>query len=91
MANRFRDAFQNSPQQPAQNGPFSSPMDAMNQFNAFRANPVQFLANRGINVPQEYQGNPQQMAQYLLQNTPQVQQNKIFQTAGMLRSMFGFR
>lgn len=83
MANRFFSGNQ-QPQVPFQNG-----QDAMSQFAQCRQNPRQFLMNRGINVPDEYANNPEQMARYLLNNLPQnVQQNKIFQVAGMLRNMF---
>ena len=71
--------------------PFANTQDMMNQFNACRSNPAAFLAQRGINVPQEYQNNPQAMAQYLLSQTPQAQQSGIFRTANMIKSMMGFR
>lgn len=80
MPSRFRNSF-NQPQQ--------SP-DMVTQFNEFRSNPTQFLANRGINVPQEYANNPQMMAQYLLSNMPASKQNGVFRTASMIKQMLGF-
>ena len=83
MANRF---LSGTPQ-PA---PFQNTQDAFTQFNQCRSNPIQFLQNRGINVPPEYQGNPELTARYLLNNLPpNVQQNKVFQVASMLRNLFG--
>lgn len=87
MANRFAGNFF----PPRNNGPFQSPIDAMNQFNTFRQNPVKFLADRGINVPSEYANNPEQMGRYLLNNMASTQQNGVIQTANMLRGMFGFK
>ncbi len=88
MANRF---FSQSPVQPQQQQvPFQNSQDALAQFNQCKQNPRQFLADRGINVPDQYADNPEHMARYLLNNLPQnVQQNKIFQVAGMLKNMFG--
>lgn len=88
MANRFSSNYI-PPRRPST--PFSNMMDAMNQFNSFRANPTQFLANRGINVPPEYANSPEQMGRYLLNNMPSSQQNGVIQAANMLRGMFGFR
>lgn len=86
MANRFVD--QNQPV----NQPFSNMQDMVNQFSACSSNPIQFLADRDINVPQQYANSPQQIAQYLLMNTPAGQQrNGIFQLAGMIKRMLGFR
>ena len=81
MPSRFRNSF----------GPPNQQQDIATQFNEFRSNPTQFLADRGINVPPEYSNNPQQMAQYLLSNMPAVQQNGIFRTASMIKQMLGFR
>lgn len=79
MANSFFDAFNN--QQPT----------VIDSFNEFRMNPNQFLANKGINVPQEYSNSPEQTAKYLLSNMTQLQQNKVMQTVNMLKGMFGIR
>lgn len=43
------------------------------QFNMFMQNPVQFLLQRKINIPQEYANNPQGAIQYLM-NTGQMSQ-----------------
>ena len=86
MPNRFTDSF--SPygnSMPQQNG------NLLSQWGEFQSNPSQFLANKGINVPQEYQNNPEAMAKYLLGNMPGQQQNFIMQKVNMLKGMFGFR
>ena len=46
----------------------------MSQLSQLRANPIQFLMNRRMNVPQELSGNPQGIIQHLL-NTGQMSQD----------------
>lgn len=77
MANKFTDSFNNSNQ------------NLFSQFAAFRQNPNEYLQQRGINVPPEYQNSPEQMAKYLLSNMPANQQNGILQKVNMIRGMFG--
>ena len=48
--------------------------NVMSQFNQFKNNPMQFLTNRKINIPEEYSNNPQQAVQYLLNNGQMSQQ-----------------
>lgn len=40
----------------------------MDQFNSFRQNPFQFLMQRNINIPAEYQNDPHAAVNYLIQN-----------------------
>ena len=40
----------------------------MSQFNEMRSNPLQFLANKGINIPQQYANDPKGAVQYLITN-----------------------
>lgn len=90
MANRFFSQSPVQPQPPQQQGPFQNGQDAFNQFNQCIQNPRQFLRDRDIDVPDQYADNPEHMARYLLNNLPQnVQQNKVFQVAGMLKNLFG--
>lgn len=42
------------------------PNPMMNQFNSFRQNPMQFLLQRKIQIPNEYANNPQGAVQYLM-------------------------
>lgn len=80
MANPFFESFQ----QPHQ----TTPQDIANGFNECKSDPMKFCADRGINIPKEYANNPEQMARYMLSNMPQVQQNKVFQMANMLKGFF---
>lgn len=43
------------------------------QFDMFMRNPMQFLVQRKINIPQEYANNPQGAVQYLM-NTGRMSQ-----------------
>ena len=45
-----------------------------NQFQAFMQNPMQFLASKNLNIPQEYANNPQAAVQYLLNSGKMSQQ-----------------
>lgn len=92
MANRFVESFNpfNQPQNNQEN--IASQLDLMRQNpNQFLANQINLLSNQGIQVPQEYQNNPEMVAKFLLQNNPGLNQNRIFQTVSALRSMFGIR
>ena len=53
------------------------------QFNNFMQNPMQYLLNQKINIPQEYANNPQGAVQYLLNNGSMSQDtfNKLRNTA----------
>lgn len=82
MANRFTESFSNNSYQQ---------QDFLSQFNSFRQNPYEMLAQRGINIPNEYRGNYQQAAQYLMNNMPANQQNGILQKANMLKQLLGIR
>ena len=72
----------NSLNQTNQNG---SPMaNLFTQMNALRSNPVQFLAQRKLNLPPNFQGGPQQIVQYLL-NTGQMSQEQFNRLQSMIR------
>ena len=55
----------------------------MQQFKSFQNNPMQFLLNNRINIPQEFQNDPHGAVQYLLNNgqMSQAQFNKLSQMA----------
>lgn len=38
----------------------------MAQYNNFLSNPMQFLAGRGLNIPQQYANDPKGAVQYLM-------------------------
>lgn len=58
MANQLYEQLNGHTQQP----------DIQSQFNVFRQNPIQFLAQRNLNIPAEFQNNPQSAVNYLIQN-----------------------
>ena len=55
----------------------------MSQFSAFKQNPVQFLANNRVNIPQQYFNDPHGAVQYMLNSgqMSQEQLNKLTQIA----------
>jgi len=57
-----------------------------NMFNQFMQNPLQWLMQRRINIPQEYADNPQGAVQYLLNKgqMSQEQLNKLTQAANQM-------
>ena len=60
----------------------------MNQFNSFMQNPLQFLLQRKINIPNEYANNPQGAVQYLM-NAGQMSQ-ETFEGLRSKASQMGF-
>jgi hypothetical protein len=56
------------------------------QYQQFKSNPMSFLIQRNVNIPQEYMNNPEQAVQYLLQNGQMSQDafNQISQMASQL-------
>ena len=62
----------------------------MNQFNSFMNNPMQYLAQRKINIPQQYMNDPHGAVQYLLNNgtMSQEQFNSIMQKAQQMGIKF---
>ena len=58
----------------------------MTQFNQFKSNPMSFLLQRNVNIPQQYLNNPEDAVKYLMNNgqMTQEQYNKISQMASQL-------
>ena len=56
------------------------------QYQQFRQNPAQFLINRNINLPQQFQNDPQGAIQYLLSNG-QMSQNTYNRAYQMVQAM----
>ena len=56
------------------------------QFNSFIQNPLQFLTQRKINIPQQYQNDPHGAVQYLLNNGQMRQEdfNRLSQIANQM-------
>lgn len=58
----------------------------MQMLQQLKSNPVQFLAQRKFNLPQNFQGGPQDIIQHLV-NTGQVSQQQIAQIQNQLTNM----
>ena len=58
----------------------------MSQMNQLRSNPVQFLLQRRLSIPNEIQNNPQQIVQHLL-NTGQMSQEKCTQLQNYIKNL----
>lgn len=58
----------------------------MTQFNQFKSNPMSFLLQRNVNIPQQYLNNPEEAVKYLMNNgqMTQDQYNRINQMAQSL-------
>lgn len=75
MANKIYQSIQNNSPQ--------------GQFQSFMQSPFQYLMQRRINIPAEYQNNPHDAVQYLLSNG-QMDQNAFNKVFGTLQNM-GFK
>ena len=58
----------------------------MSQFQQFKSNPMSFLVQRNINIPQQYMNSPEAAVKYLMNNgqMSQDQYNQISQMASRL-------
>lgn len=58
----------------------------MAQFNTFMKNPMQFLAGKNLQIPQEYRDDPKGAVQYLLNNGTMTQDsyNKAMEFANQI-------
>lgn len=59
----------------------------MTQFNQFKSNPMSFLLQRNVNIPQQYLNNPEEAVKYLMNNGQMTQEqynqlNQIAQSLG---------
>ena len=63
-----------------------APQQNTNIFNQFIQNPLQWLTQRQINIPQEYANDPHGAVQYLLNNGKMTQEqlNMLTQRANQL-------
>lgn len=55
--------------------PFGSMQGMIGQFQSFMSNPVQFMVQRKLNIPQQYMNDPQGAIQYLM-NTGKLSQDQ---------------
>lgn len=58
--------------------PFGSKKNMMEQYGNFQQNPMQFMAQRGLNIPQEYAADPDGAIQYLMNSGKLTQQQYNF-------------
>lgn len=58
----------------------------MQMLQQLKSNPVQFLAQRKFNLPQNFQGGPQDILQHLV-NTGQVSQQQIARIQNQITNM----
>ena len=63
--------------------------NSMAQYNDFRSNPMQFLAGRGLNIPQQYASDPKGAVQYLM--TSGQMNNGMLMNLMQRAKMMGFR
>ena len=56
------------------NDPFGSMQNMMAQFQQFSNNPMQFLLDRRLNIPQQYAGSPDSIIKYLMNSGQLTQQ-----------------
>lgn len=58
----------------------------MSQFQQFKSNPMSFLLQRNLNIPQQYLNNPEDAVKYLMNNgqMSQEQYNQISQIANSI-------
>ena len=79
--------------------PFGSMQGLMSQFRQFRGNPMQMFMQKKMNIPQNIQGNPQQIIQHMM-NSGQISQEQFnaakkmaeqVQSNPMFRQMMGGR
>ena len=62
----------------------------MDQFAQFKQNPIQFLLQRNVNIPQQFQNDPHEAVQYLMNNgkMSQAQFQKLSQMAQTMGAKF---
>ena len=68
---------------------FGNMMNMMNMFNQFRQNPAAALSQMGYNIPQNVQGSPEAMVNYL-RNSGQMDNNMFNQFSQMANQFQNF-
>lgn len=68
--------------------PFGSMQGFMGQFQGFMSNPMQFMLQRKLNIPQQFANNPQAAIQHLMNNgqMSQEQYNQLQQMARQIQN-----
>lgn len=57
-------------------------MNPLNEFQSFMSNPIQFMAQRKLNIPQQYMNNPNGAIQYLM-NSGRITQDQYNKAVNM--------
>lgn len=68
--------------------PFSGMRDMAGLFRQFRQDPAQFLAQRGLGIPPQHMGSPNDAIQYLMNNRG-LTQRQYDQAVRQARAMQG--
>lgn len=68
--------------------PFGSMNGFMGQFRGFMQNPMQYMMQKRLNIPQQYQNDPNAAIQYLM-NNGQMSQSQYNQLQQMARQIQG--
>lgn len=73
--------------------PFGSMKNMLGKFQGFMQNPMQFLVQNKLNIPQQYMNDPNKAIQYLMNNgqLSQEQYNWAVNTAKQLQGNPQFR
>ena len=95
--NRMRNYFgggQGAPGNPMGGGlpgPFGNMMGLINKFKEFMQNPIGAMMGSGINIPQNIQGNPEAITNYLRSSgqMSDEQFNQLSQMANMAQGFMG--
>lgn len=68
--------------------PFGSMQGFMGQFRGFMQNPMQYMMQKKLNIPQQFANNPQGAIQYLMNNgkMSQAQYNQLQQMAQQIQN-----
>ena len=57
-------------------------MNPLNEFQSFMSNPIQFMAQRKLNIPQQYLNDPNGAIQYLM-NSGRITQDQYNEAVNM--------
>ena len=57
-------------------------MNPLNEFQSFMSNPIQFMAQRKLNIPQQYLNDPNGAIQYLM-NSGRITQDQYNRAVNM--------
>ena len=66
--------------------PFGNMNNFLGSFQQFAQNPIQYMMQKNVNIPQDIQNNPQQIQQYLL-NSGRVSQSQMNWAQNMARQI----